>query len=154
MLLGVVGNPPVDGLTSEVRALKAAISTLQVAVKQIESGRVNNGVDMLVEGLKPLLEEMLKQVQSGVHVNGRPRVRGGRHRTSDHVQAIVYVHRENGKHYVHGFGDAHLDLHVRGNELRIAGLKDRTDVQMFAEPDGTVSIVGRSGQRLWEDFAR
>jgi hypothetical protein len=92
---------------------------------------------------------MMRQANRGVHVNGRER--GGR-KMSDHVQAIVYTHEEDGQFYVHGFGDADLKLSVRGGALRIEGLEDRTNVQMFAQNDGSVKVVGKDGQNLWEDF--
>lgn len=147
MLLGVVGNPP-RGMDSEREALER-IHALAMEIIEGEGLRSRGGAR--ARQIANIALKMMRQLHRGVHVNPRSRgERGGK--MSDHVQAIVYVHEEDGEFYVHGFGDAKLDLSVKRGTLCIEGLKDRTHVQMFAEPDGSVSIVGRDGQRLWEDF--
>ena len=152
MLLGVVGNPPSRSESAELQKL---IARLNAALRSWEHRRDNDVRDSILAA-RAIAEGLLAQVQRKVHVNPARKdsltVRRGGGKMSDHVQAIVYVHEEDGEFYVHGFGDAHLDLSVKQGTLCIEGLKDRTHVQMFAEPDGSVSIVGRDGQRLWEDF--
>lgn len=142
MLLGIVGNPPGE---SESQAWDTVLAFADEVSRQSGGSWRNRAL-----AIRDLASRMRLQALRSVHVNPK-RVRRAM-KMSDHVQAIVYVHEADGEFYVHGFGDAHLDLQVERGVLCIEGLKDRTHVQMFAEPDGSVSIVGVDGQRLWEDF--
>lgn len=108
---------------------------------------------------------MLAQVQRGIHTNpalvvfGNPR-KGVRknpattgEKFSGNVLAVIYVHDEDGDNYVHGFADARLDLKTLDDgTVQIAGLPDETDVEMLANPDGSVTLRGGHGQRLWKHF--
>lgn len=67
------------------------------------------------------------------------------------VLAVVYRHKEDGKLYCHGFGDAEIKLTTRGDALTITALKEWTGVRMFALPDGSISISKPNG-RIWEDM--
>jgi hypothetical protein len=73
---------------------------------------------------------------------------------SDDVQAVAYLHCDDGDPYVHGFGDAPISLRTHdGNSVTIRGLLDETGVQMFGTPDGRkIELIGASGQRLWDYF--
>lgn len=110
--------------------------------------------------VRNIAQEMLQQVKKGVHVNPGPHMASSRRQMglvpqemSRDVLAIIYRHVDDDEHYIHGFGDANLELKDKPDgTLTVRGLKDRTDVQMFAHPDGSVSLVGRHGQRLWEDM--
>lgn len=157
MFLGVVGNPP-DGV-SESQAYRKLAWLLNNALARshglslvVGGPQVTQILDDLnhdLERAESLLKRLSEQVARGVHVNGRKRKAI---QTSEDVLAIVYRHRDNDEFYVHGFGDAELDLSSRGDELRIRGLKDRTGIQMFAEPDGTVTIAHPQGHSIWEDM--
>jgi hypothetical protein len=81
-----------------------------------------------------------------VHTNPEGRL------ISESVRAIVYTHRDDGKFYVHGFGDANIKLSGGGDRVTISHLKDRTDVCARALRDGAVLLYGGHGQRLWEDL--
>ncbi|MFA6118262.1 MAG: hypothetical protein WC729_30025 [Sphingomonas sp.] len=104
-----------------------------------------------MQELRALAEIMRQQLGRDVHVN--PRRNPGRgHVMSDSVQAIVYVHKDDGQFYIHPFGgkeasDADLALLAR---MRCFTGKSR--VRMIAEPDGGVSVEGKDGQNLWEEF--
>ena len=66
-----------------------------------------------------------------------------------HVQAIAYVHAKDGQQYVHGFGDAELnERDLRQGVLNLGDLHEVTDVVMYANPDGTITIEGTHGQSL------
>lgn len=92
-------------------------------------------------------EKMLRQVNHGIHRNpGKAK----RTKIGEHVQAIVYIHATDGQPYVHGFGNADIDLESRGKgNVTIRGLHDDTQVCMYGESDGTVTIEGERGQKLW-----
>lgn len=140
MFLGIVSNPP-KGAQSEREAWEQVYAFADELSRNTGGSWRNR-----VLAIRDLAWKMMRQVKSGVHVNGRGI------KTSDDVQAIVYRHEEDGKLYVHGFGDADLDLTTRDGKLIIDGLKDETDVQMFAQPDGSVRIASRDGSPVWEDM--
>lgn len=165
MLLGIVSNPP-----KEPQSERALLVKLVDLVERIDrdARMIHNphkhrpfGLGMTDEEIAinirtkaekalELLDGFLAQLDRGVHVNGR---QGKRRKMSDDVQAIIYRHIEDGKFYCHGFADAEIDLEThRDGSLTIRGLADETDVRMFAEPDGTVTVEGAHGQRLWEDM--
>lgn len=68
----------------------------------------------------------------GVVGNPPGRRRHAGHRMATSVHEIRYTHAEDGANYRHEF--------------------ETDDVQMFAMPDGSISIRSRSGRRLWDDF--
>jgi hypothetical protein len=137
MLLGVIGNP-----RNPQREAWEAV--LEIA----EAIRTDNRA--AARTLERIANEQLKALDA-VRVNGRMTRRGGAVQTSEHVMAIVYVHKDDGNFYCHGFGDADIDLKSRGDALTITGLKSRTHVGMFAEADGSVRIAHKDGEPLWED---
>lgn len=147
MLMGIVGNPPRrDNNISEMDAWRFVFD----AMEQVEAeGRLNWRQSRFVSDVKELAAQMGAQLKRGVHVNGR-RPLGTK--TSNHVMAIVYVHRDDGKFYCHGFGDADIKLRSKGDALTIEGLKERTNVQMYAEPDGSVRIKHKDGEPIWENI--
>lgn len=67
------------------------------------------------------------------------------------VLAVVYRHKDDGKLYCHGFGDADIVLRSNGDKLTISALKEWTGVKMYALPDGSIRIV-KPGGRVWEDL--
>lgn len=157
MLLGVVSNPPRE------RSEKTAWRRVVKLCDWIESFPVRIGgfypVALMdeVRAVKNLALDMVEQVSRGVHVNPGGHAGG---KMSDDVLAVVYVHRKDGKLYVHGFdgrgGDgAAITLRTkagtRGEVLSIGGLARKSGVQMFAEPDGGVRMASRDGHVLWED---
>jgi len=72
---------------------------------------------------------------------------------SDNVQAICYRHTDDDENYCHGFGNADVTLKTRQDgTLILGGMKDDTDVAMYAMPDGSICIKSNSGKRLWDDF--
>lgn len=76
-------------------------------------------------------------------------------RTSDiiarHVSAIIYMHDEDGRMYVHGFGHEPVMRH-RGAELVLSELSRESDVRAIALPDGSVRLVHADGLTLWGDY--
>jgi hypothetical protein len=72
-----------------------------------------------------------------------------RTKMSGHVQAIAYVHAKDGEQYVHGFDDAELnERDLQQGVLNLGDLHDTTNVEMWANPDGTITLVGTHGQSL------
>lgn len=138
MLLGIIGNP-------RNPQKEAWESVLEIAVALRADNRA------AARTLEQIAREQLKALNA-VRVNGRLRRNSGSVQTSDHVMAIVYVHKDDGQLYCHGFGDADIDLKSRGDALTITGLKERTHVEMFAEQDGSVRIAHKDGEPLWEDI--
>jgi hypothetical protein len=119
---------PVSQLPSEY---KAWVEVLQIVTK---GGNANRIAD--------IARQMIRQVSRGVHTNP------GGEKFSNHVQAIVYEHVTEGPR-AHGFGNADPDLRTHGRTLSMTGLKEKTDVAMYAMPDGSIHIRGGRGQRLW-----
>lgn len=71
---------------------------------------------------------------------------------SKDVLAVLYKHRDDGEFYIHGFGDASLKLKGSPSEgVSIGGLKERTGVQMTANPDGSITLHHKS-HKLWGEF--
>lgn len=165
MLLGIVSNPPKEPQSERALLVKLIelVERIHRDAKMIQApmhrrpamlGMANEeiagNIERKSEKVLELLDGFLAQLDRGVHVNGR---QGKRRKMSDDVQAIIYRHIEDGKFYCHGFADAEIDLKThRDGSLTIRGLADETDVRMFAEPDGTVTVEGAHGQRLWEDM--
>lgn len=72
-----------------------------------------------------------------------------RTKISAHVQAIAYRHIKDGADYVHGFGNAELnEKDLEKGWLDLGDLKQITNVEMYYNPDGTITIVGTHGQSL------
>ena len=68
---------------------------------------------------------------------------------SHHVQAIAYVHEQDGGQYVHRFGN--VELNEKDLEKGVLSLEDlamKTYVDMIAYPDGTITLIGTKGQPL------
>ena len=159
MLLGVVGNPPGRSESATLFEIKTKLEDVQRRLQESEYGRAGEVTYVMtpgdsmrmfseLQGALNLVNALRRQVDRGFHVNGR-RARGGK--MSDNVMAIVYVHAADGQRYVHAFGDADVEPRTRGNALVLEGLKERTGVQMFADPDGGISVVHRDGKPVWED---
>lgn len=69
--------------------------------------------------------------------------RRGERIISHNVQAVLYLRDDDGEPYVHGFGDADLELHThRDGAVTIGRLKDRTGVELVLKPDGSVLLRG------------
>ena len=147
MILGIVGNPP---SRSESRELETAILDLEHALFAFERSYDAEVADDIARA-KQRLTALRDQVRAGVHTNPGRQQAGGM-KMSGHVQAIIYTHEDDNQFYCHGFGDAEIRLTTRGQSLHIDGLKDRTNVEMLAMSNGSICIIGRSGQRLWEDI--
>jgi hypothetical protein len=100
----------------------------------------------LVE-LENLARLMLGQVRGGHHANprnmSRPTI------MSHHVQAIAYVHEQDGGQYVHGFGNVELsESDLKKGILNLSELAMKTHVDMIGYPDGTITLIGTKGQPL------
>lgn len=94
-----------------------------------------------------IAEQMMAQLDRGVHRNPG----GKRTKIGEHVQAVLYIHAKDGHPYCHGFGDADIGLKtIRNGDVRISGLHEDTDVTMYGESDGTITMEGRNGQPLWK----
>lgn len=86
---------------------------------------------------------------------GNPRHRRNPDRVSKrikigtHVQAIAYIHAKDGGAYVHGFGNCDPDERdLKRGILNLNELKTITNVEMYGNPDGTITLVGTKGQPL------
>ena len=67
------------------------------------------------------------------------------------VSAIIYMHHEDGRMYVHGFGQEPVMRH-RGSELVLSELSRESNVRAVALPDGSVRLVHADGLTLWGDY--
>ncbi len=97
--------------------------------------------------LGELAAVMLDQLKGGVHANprniSRPTI------MSHHVQAIAYVHEQDGGQYVHGFGNVELsESDLKKGILNLSELAMKTHVDMIGYPDGTITLIGTKGQPL------
>lgn len=63
---------------------------------------------------------------------------------SHNVQAVLYLRDDDGEPYVHGFGDAELDLHTntRTGAVTIGNMKERTGVEAVLLDDGSILLRG------------
>lgn len=125
----------------------AAWRTVRDLAKRISYGEGNTLA--IARAITNTANTMLEQLARGVHTNPR-RAKGAL--VSESVRAIVYTHVDDGKFYVHGFGDANIKLSGGGDRVTISGLKDRTDVCARALPDGSALLYGGHGQPIWRDF--
>lgn len=107
---------------------------------------LRNAMQMASSRLYAIADIMFKQLRQGVHAN--PGVRG--EKFGEQVQAVVYIHTTEGPR-AHGFGNADPALEEHGRTLSMTGLKERTDVEMFALPNGTVLLKHKHGKPLWRE---
>lgn len=68
-----------------------------------------------------------------------------------HVAAIIYMHDEDGRMYVHGFGREPV-MRQRGAELTLSELSRDSNVRALALRDGSVKLVHADGLTLWGDY--
>lgn len=104
-----------------------------------------------LQEIRALAEIMQQQVARGVHVNPRRNPMQGQV-MSESVQAIVYVHKDDGEFYIHPFGGAEASDRDLALLSRMKCFTRRSRVRMIAEPDGSVTVVGKNGQNLWKEF--
>lgn len=140
--LVVFGNP--EGAHSETHAWKEVRRLLtEVLASQRLSEKDHHKLDLAIT----ISKDMQAQIARGVHRN--PQSLAKRTKIANHVQAIAYVHAKDHGQYVHGFGDAELnEQDLRRGVLKLSDLHDRTDVEMYGNADGTVTLVGTHGQPL------
>lgn len=147
--LVILGNP--QGLLgikrSEGKAWKEVFALAQRMLKYSARG-LPSEVHEAAAAIAEVAQVMLTQLEHGVHQNPRGL------ELSRNVQAIVYIHTKDGERYVHGFGNAELDLKDRRDgTLEIRGLQEQTGVQMVGSADKrTVTLRGVDGQTLWDLF--
>jgi len=67
------------------------------------------------------------------------------------VSAIIYMHDEDGRLYVHGFGREPV-MRQRGAELTLSELSRDSNVRAVALRDGSVRLVHADGLTLWGDY--
>ena len=149
-ILTVFGNPSARARKrnpiSEHANLEEALIDLMTATRRIREGSPNVAI-LLIDKAAARVRELLVQVQRGIHMNPRGSARG--ERMSGHVQAIAYVHAQDGDQYVHGFGDAELNAkELQKGILDLSDLHDQTDIEMFAMPDGSLSLRSSQGKDL------
>jgi hypothetical protein len=154
----MVTNPPA-GAPGVPVSERAALQQLQRLVNDLYvagSGGDRDSAELFRHQAANLVAALLAQLARGVHANprrrGNPEILGGQ-KMSNHVQAIVYDHLTKGPR-VHGFGNAEPDLKERGPSLTMTGLRDFTDVEMFALRDGSLRIRHKHGEPLWWDDGR
>lgn len=138
--LVIFGNP--DGAHSESRAwreVEAVVDT--IAAQEVLSARGKQQLAMVSR----MARDMQRQVGRGVHQNPRGDVKIGAH-----VQAVIYIHCRDQEPYVHGFGNADIKISsIRAGDIRVKGMHEDTDVEMFGCRDGSVRLVGTENQPLW-----
>lgn len=145
--LVVFGNPP----HSERQALQDTIRYADEALSAMMRGD-KRAASYALKTIQHGARVMLAQLDRGVHAN--PSLRGGapmrgRVKIGSHVQAIAYIHAKDGDAYVHGFGNRDpSEADLKRGILRLDRLKDVTNVEMYGNPDGTVTLVGTKGQPL------
>ena len=125
--------------------------TLRVIRKVLERQPLTPDVAKALD----LVERMLDQLGKGIHVNPLMAVFGNPGKRavcfSEDVMAVLYVHKEDGAAYCHGFGNADIRLQThRDGSVTIHGLKEQTGVKMLAA--GQCVVLEKPGVSLSEDF--
>lgn len=69
------------------------------------------------------------------------------------VVAIIYRHRDDGRLYVHGFGDREPEITSGRRSVTLTGLATDSKVEAIARRDGTVLLRSSDGARVWKEFA-
>jgi len=110
--------------------------------------------DALIMG--NLAEYMLDQVARGVHKNPLLAVFGnpvkGAVTGSDDIQAILYRHKEDGRDYVHPFGQGvKVQLKRDGSTVIRAAVNARSGVRAIGLPNGSV-LLRHPTKPIWRDF--
>ncbi len=103
-----------------------------------------------------LAEYMLDQVGRGVHKNPLLAVFGnppkGAVTGSDDIQAILYRHKEDGRDYVHPFGQGvKVQLKRDGSTVIRATGNARSGVRAIGLPNGSV-LLRHPTKPIWRDF--
>lgn len=128
---------------SESGAWQKVLTLTQQVIDAANGGNTAAAANTAAQ-VSMIADRMLRQVTRGVHANPR-----GGECTSKHVQAICYVHTQDGENYVHGFGDAQLNAkELDKGILNLADLHDMTDVEMIANTDGTLTLRHAQGKPL------
>ena len=102
--------------------------------------------------MKRLIIDALAVLTACLLLPAQPRFRSLWERYCRGVQAIVYVHKQDGEFYIHPFGGKEAsdrDLALLG---RMGCFTKKSRVRMIAEDDGSVSVEGMDGQNLWREF--
>lgn len=110
--------------------------------------------DALIMG--NLAEYMLDQLGRGVHKNPMLAVFGnppkGAVTGSDDIQAILYRHKEDGRDYVHPFGQGvKVQLKRDGSTVIRAAANARSGVRAIGLPNGSV-LLRHPTKPIWRDF--
>ena len=146
-VLAIIGNPRAGGNDDPARSEVAAWDSVWEQAEEIWKSTTDIPTRRRCRELQILARDMSKQILGGVHLNPsrvKRRVKIGRH-----VQAIAYIHEKDGGAYVHGFGNCDpSEKDLKRGVLDLNALKTVTHVEMFGEPDGTVTLVGTKGQPL------
>lgn len=131
-----------------VRRIAFEISAIKANLAHGASvANVLDDLQMHSNSLGDMARSMLGQLEGGVHTN--PKRVAKRIKIGDHVQAIAYVHTKDGGRYVHGFGNCDPDEgDLKRGILKLDELKTVTNVAMYGEPDGSITLVGTKGQPL------
>lgn len=152
--LAIFGNPAV----SERRAWNDVLTEAQTLrgelMKLSYGGRTRDHAIKAIGQIAERLADLAILMRGQAIVRGNPGPQGDARITkpivsSAHVQAIAYIHKRDGKPYIHGFGNAELnEQHLQDGWLDLSELKTKTDVAMTLNPDGTITIRGTRGQSL------
>lgn len=142
-VLAIIGNPPMP-----VRSEREAWGHVQKLAQRLQDRGVTVHFAREVGSvIAQIASDLLHQIGNGVHVN--PSRLKGRTRIASHVQAVAYIHAKDGGAYVHGFGNCDPDeTDLQRGILKLNALKTVTNVAMYGEPDGSVTLVGTKGQPL------
>lgn len=143
--LWIVSNPP----KGESKAWEEVFTQAKRALRMIPAAQRTSAVVGNLRAIEEVALRMLRQVAEGVHTNpGTPR---GGTKFSNHVEAVVYRHVTEGPR-AHGFGNAELDERdLEHGILRLDDVKEKTNVAMYAMPDGTVMLKHSQGKPLWRE---
>ena len=146
-VLAVIGNPRRGEDSDPARSEMAAWDSVWQQAEEIWKSTADVPIRRRCRELQMLARDMSKQVLGGVHLN--PSRVKRRVKIASHVQAVAYIHEKDGGAYVHGFGNCDPpEKDLQRGILDLNALKTVTHVEMFGEPDGTVTLVGTKGQPL------
>lgn len=143
--LAIFGNPPRSESDAWLHVEKYADAIL----RKLEKLSGANSIRLEADALHSLAHRMRQQLGEGIHTNPRAR----RTKIGSNVQAVVYIHATDHQPYVHGFGNAELNEDaLQFGVLNMADLKAKTAVCLYGNANGTITLEGARGQRLWKNF--
>lgn len=152
--LAIIGNPGAGPHTALrlLHELRARVDAARDALQYHTDGAALLAQQLLREASQIALTLEQRERRMSVHGNAPRRNPGRGQVMSDSVQAIVYVHKDDGEFYIHPFGGKDASDRDLALLSRMGCFTKRSRVRMVAEPDGSLSVEGMDGQNLWKEF--